>query len=539
PRRRAGVAVGPAVPPRDRQPRRRADHHPARPDRAARGGARRPRRAGPPARADGRHAAHQRGRDARGKIARLCAPHPSARRHQAVRGVDPGRGPRLDLNSSRRPTRLRAMTCGPMRLAFVLLLAGCAGAIHPPPQAAATPAAPPERSLPGPAFADPQDRARKLAEALPEVEAVFEEQFTAGKAPGMTVALVVDGEVRWSRSWGVRDLAQAQPPDRDTLFRIASLTKSFTAIAVVRVRDAGKLPLDDQAEKYLPELARLRYPTRDSPRITVRQLLSHSAGCPEDNRWGDLQLDMSGDELQRMLSRGLSFSRAPGTGYEYSNTGFALLGALVQRVSGQRVEDYLTEHVLKPLGMSATVWRPQYVPAGRLALGYGHRLGARGSCDFERIVSRGGGLRGFGSVIALLPERGIAVVGASNSTYTAPDPWPALVLLAQKGAIPQRQLRPAPELSQAAQAVAALLEQWDPALAQARFDRTAWYYEPPDELKTELAELHAKLGPCRPGQLEPENALRGTQSLSCERGTLDAYLTLTPEVPPLIQHLEL
>ena len=524
------------------------------------------------------------------------------------------------------------MTCGPMRLAFVLLLAGCAGAIHPPPQAAATPAAPPERSLPGPAFADPQDRARKLAEALPEVEAVFEEQFTAGKPPGMTVALVVDGEVRWSRSWGVRDLAQAQPPDRDTVFRIASLTKSFTAIAVLRLRDAGKLSLDDPAEKYLPELARLRYPTRDSPRITVRQLLSHSAGFPEDNPWGDLQLAMSGDELQRLLSRGLSFSRAPGTGYEYSNTGFALLGSLVQRVSGQRIEEYLTDHVLRPLGMAATVWRRQDVPAGRLAVGYGHRasaaapdlpgglreepqlgdgayaamgglytsmrdlaryaafqldawpprdepesgplsrasrremqqaarhaslevapgdplrarsrgygygFGAHESCDFDRIVSHGGGLPGFGSVIALLPDRGVAVVGATNLTYTAPDPWPALVLLAQKGAIPQRQVRPAPELSQAAQAVAALLEQWDPALAQARFDRTAWYYEPPDELKTELAELHAKLGPCRPGQLEPENALRGTQSLSCERGTLDAYLTLTPEVPPLIQHLEL
>src|SRR5439155_919190 len=157
--------------------------------------------------------------------------------------------------------------------------------------------------------------------------------------------------------------------------------------------------------------------------------------------------------------------------------------------------------------------------------GYGYGFGAHESCDFDRIVSHGGGLPGFGSVIALLPDRGVAVVGATNLTYPAPDPWPALVLLAQKGAIPQRQVRPAPELSQAAQAVAALLEQWDPALAQARFDRTAWYYEPPDELKTELAELHAKLGPCRPGQLEPENALRGTQSLSCERGTLHASLT--------------
>jgi CubicO group peptidase (beta-lactamase class C family) len=529
------------------------------------------------------------------------------------------------------------MTRGSMRLTLLSLLAGCASATHRPAPAAKAPAttapAPPaERAPPGAAFADPDDRARRLVEALPEVEAIFDEQFAARKPPGMAVALVVDGEVRWSKAWGRRDVAQDLPADLDTVFRIASLTKSFTAIAVLRLRDAGKLSLEDAAEKYLPELSRLRYPTRDSPRITVRQLLSHSAGFPEDNPWGDLQLGMSGEDLERMLSRGLSFSRAPGTGYEYSNTAFALLGALVQRVSGQRIEEYLTEQVLRPLGMTATVWRREDVPKGRLALGYGHRaaaaapelpgglreepqlgdgayaamgglytsmrdlaryaafqldawpprddpesgplgrasrremqqaarhaglevapadplrarargygygFGAHESCDFDRIVSHGGGLPGFGSVIAFLPERGIAVVGATNLTYTAPDPWPALVLLAQKGAIPQRKTRPAPELSEAVQAVAALLEQWDPALAQKRFDRTAWYYEAPDELKTELAELHAKLGPCRSGQLEPENALRGTQSLSCERGTLDAYVTLTPEVPPLVQHLEL
>jgi CubicO group peptidase (beta-lactamase class C family) len=531
------------------------------------------------------------------------------------------------------------MTCVPTRPALLLLLAGCAGAPHPakvapaaPAKVAPAPAAPSDRDSLGPEFADPQDRARKLAEALPEVEALFDEQFAARKPPGMAVALVVDGEVRWSKAWGQGDLAQSQPVDLDTVFRIASLTKSFTAMAVLRLRDAGKLSLDDPAEKYLPELSRLRYPTRDSPRITVRHLLSHSAGFPEDNPWGDLQLGMSGDELQLLLSRGLSFSHAPGTSYEYSNTGFALLGRLVERISGQRIEDYLTENVLRPLGMSATVWRQKDVPAGRLALGYGHRasapgplmpgdfreepqladgayaamgglytsirdlaryaafqldawpprddpetgplrrasrremqqparhvgleiapgdplrarargygygFGAHESCDFDRIVTHGGGLPGYGSIIALLPDRGVAVVGASNLTYMAPDPWPALALLAQKGAIPQRLVRPAPELSQAQQAVAALLEQWDPALAQARFDRTAWYYETAAELEAELAGLRAKLGPCRPGQVEPENALRGTQTLSCEHGTLEAYVTLTPEVPPLIQHLEL
>jgi CubicO group peptidase (beta-lactamase class C family) len=521
-----------------------------------------------------------------------------------------------------------------MRSLALLFAAACATApAAPPPAAPAQPVQQLARApSPPPAFADAQERARRLAGAFPEVEAVFDEQFAARKPPGMAVALVVDGEVRWSKAWGQRDVAQNLPADLDTVFRIASLTKSFTAIAVLRLRDAGKLSLEDPAEKYLPELSRLRYPTRDSPRITVRHLLSHSAGFPEDNPWSDLHLDLGDEAFDAMLRRGFSFSNAPGIAYEYSNDAFALLGRIVQRVSGQRFQDYLTEQVLRPLGMTATVWKREDVPPQRLALGYGRRtsapgpelpgdfreepqlgpgahgaasglytsmrdlaryagfqldawpprddpesgplsrasrremqqaarhvgleiapgdplrarargygygFGAHESCDFERIVSHGGGLPGFGSVLVLLPERGVAFVGATNLTYLAPDPWPALVLLAQKGAIPQRQVPPAPELSQALAAVAALLEQWDPALAQARFDRTAWYYESSDELKAHLEELRAKLGACRPGQLEAENALRGTQTLSCERGTLDAYLTLTPEVPPLIQHLEL
>jgi hypothetical protein len=142
-------------------------------------------------------------------------------------------------------------------------------------------------------------------------------------------------------------------------------------------------------------------------------------------------------------------------------------------------------------------------------------------------------------VFILLPERGIAFVGATNLTYTAPDVWPAAVLLLRKGAIPEREIRPAVELQTAQRAVVSLLEQWDAPLAEARFDRTAWYYESPAELKKHLEELHATLGPCRAGALEVENALRGTQKLVCERGQLDAYVTLTPEVPPLIQHLEL
>src|SRR5438128_3083696 len=200
-----------------------------------------------------------------------------------------------------------------MRTAFLLILAGCAGAAPQPAQRFARP--PPAQ----PGFADPQERARKLAEALPEMEKLFDDQFKARKMPALVVGLVVDGQLRWSKAWGHQDVARKQPADLDSVFRIASLTKSFTAASVLQLRDAGKLSLDDPVEKHLPELAQIAYPTRDSPRITVRHLLSHGAGFPEDNPWGDLQLGLPEADFQKLLSRGLAFSHAPGTDFEYSN----------------------------------------------------------------------------------------------------------------------------------------------------------------------------------------------------------------------------
>jgi CubicO group peptidase (beta-lactamase class C family) len=169
---------------------------------------------------------------------------------------------------------------------------------------------------------------------------------------------------------GYRELARRAPVDSATVFRIASMTKSFTAVAILQLRDAGKLALDDPVERYVPELAGLRYPTSDAPKITIRHLLSHSAGFPEDNPWGDQQLADTDEELSRMMRGGIPFSTAPGTGYEYSNYGFAILGRVVANVSGMPYARYLEEHVLRPLGMRHTTLEAAAVPAERLAHGY-------------------------------------------------------------------------------------------------------------------------------------------------------------------------
>src|SRR5262249_39301769 len=96
--------------------------------------------------------------------------------------------------------------------------------------------------------------------------------------PGAVWGVLVDGRPRHTGAIGVRDVAAKDKPTADTVFRIASMTKSFTAMSILKLRDEGRLALDDPAEKYVPELASLKYPTTDSPKITIRHLLTHSTG---------------------------------------------------------------------------------------------------------------------------------------------------------------------------------------------------------------------------------------------------------------------
>lgn len=222
---------------------------------------------------------------------------------------------------------------------------------------------------PPPAFADGQ-RASRLASAFPAIDQLMRGFAERSHVPGIAYGIIVDGRLVHAGTVGYRDVAARAPVDSATVFRIASMTKSFTAVAILQLRDAGRLSLDDPVERYVPELATLRYPTADSPRITIRHLLSHSAGFPEDNPWGDQQLAATDDEMSRMMSGGIPFSTAPGTSYEYSNFGFAILGRVVANVSGMPYARYVAERVLRPLGMSSTTLQASEVPADRLAHGY-------------------------------------------------------------------------------------------------------------------------------------------------------------------------
>jgi CubicO group peptidase (beta-lactamase class C family) len=252
-----------------------------------------------------------------------------------------------------------------IRLTAVLLCVLALGAV-----ALRSQSGPPAAArVPPPVFTDPQ-RVAKLERAFPEIDRLFRAFAERSRVPGIAYGIVIDGRLAHAGAAGRRDVNTKDPVDADTVFRIASMTKSFTALCIMRLRDEGKLSLDDPADRYVPELAALVYPTADSPRITIRHLLSHAEGFPEDNPWGDRQLAATDDEMAGMMKGGIPFSTAPGTAYEYSNYGFAILGRIVSRVSGVPYREYVATHILKPLGMASTTLEAAIVPPARLARGY-------------------------------------------------------------------------------------------------------------------------------------------------------------------------
>lgn len=227
----------------------------------------------------------------------------------------------------------------------------------------------PTATLPVPTFPDHDRRARILA-ASALLEPIFRRHAEQHHIPGLAYGVIVDGELIFSHSFGVRNVATAAPVDADTVFRIASMTKSFAALAILQLRDAGQLRLDEPVATYVPELATLAYPTTDSAPVTVRHLLTMAVGWPQDDPWGDRQLYRNDAAMSDFYRAGVAWSNPPGVTFEYSNYAYMILGRVITNVSGLPAQHYINNRILTPLGMNATVWNADAVPAERLALGY-------------------------------------------------------------------------------------------------------------------------------------------------------------------------
>ena len=213
-------------------------------------------------------------------------------------------------------------------------------------------------------------RPARLVETLERIDALADNTFAGWHVPGLAYGVIHDGRLVHGRGLGTLRLGEDARPDAGSVFRIASMTKSFTAATVLLLRDEGRLRLDDPIAQHVPELANLRYPTADSPPITIRHLLTMTAGLPTDDPWGDRQQGLDPGEFSRLLAGGLSFVWAPGTRFEYSNTGYGILGRLITNVAGTEYRDVVRERLLTPLGMASTGYLEAEIPPQRLARGY-------------------------------------------------------------------------------------------------------------------------------------------------------------------------
>jgi len=192
---------------------------------------------------------------------------------------------------------------------------------------------------------------------LRQVDDLFRERVERGTTPSSVWGVFdADGLVA---SGGHGDRGDGRAPDADTVYRIASCTKSVTAATLLSLVAEGLVSLDSPVTDFVPAFAGVTLPTPDSPVPTLRMLLTMSAGFPTDDPWGDRQEAISDADLDDVLRAGLLFDSVPGTGFAYSNLGYALLGRAVSVVAGRPFTDVATDVVLRPLGLDDTVFTEQ------------------------------------------------------------------------------------------------------------------------------------------------------------------------------------
>lgn len=475
-----------------------------------------------------------------------------------------------------------------------------------------------------PSFTDAA-RLQKLEAYFPVVEKIYREYAEKNHFPGYAFGIVLDGKLVYSGGGGYSDLDKKIPATTRSMFRIASMSKSFTAMAIMKLRDEGKLKLDDPVYLYIPEMKGQKL-TTDAPEITIKNLLTHSAGFPEDNPWGDRQLADTDAELIALIKKGISFSNDPGLTYEYSNLGFAMLGYIIKKATGTPYSEYIAKNIWKPLGMTQAEWEYTKVPANDLAHGYrwindnwreeallhdgiygamggmitsiesfskyvalhqsawppgnatdagpvkrssiremhqpwrfaalnanyrypsgrscptaaAYAYGLRWTkdCEARETVGHSGGLPGFGSNWAILPEYGLGVIYFANVTYASTGTPNIMVMdtLIRMAQLKPRQLAPSNILTQRKNELVKLLPDFNNATGSGIFADNFFSDYFADVMKKDANAIFAKAGKIiNVRDVVPENQLRGYFIMEGEKANVFVSFTLTPENPGLIQ----
>ena len=210
-----------------------------------------------------------------------------------------------------------------------------------------------------------------LKPLIPKLEGSINRTLESERVPGAAIGIVRDQELVWSRGFGYADLASDRAPDADTLFRCGSITKTFTATAIMQLRDDGKLGIDDPILRHIPEFGAVKTRFSTPEIVTIRRLLTHTSGLMGEgpnNGWEKLEFPTI-EEMIAALGR-TEIVIEPESQYKYSNLGFALLGEVIRRVSGQPYADYIQRNLLEPLGMNGSGLSLTDSMRPRMATGY-------------------------------------------------------------------------------------------------------------------------------------------------------------------------
>ncbi|MCL5053743.1 serine hydrolase domain-containing protein [Ferrimicrobium acidiphilum] len=237
-----------------------------------------------------------------------------------------------------------------------------------------------------------------LSTSFLSIDNLFMNFLEEHRVPGLVWGLVDGGGLIHHGAYGVSESASTHGLSKDSVFRIASMTKSFTALCVLLLRDQHKLSLDDPIGDWITELRFDPQLDQIETPITIRHLLSMSSGLVEDDPWADRQLALSPEVFQAMLSNGIGLDLRPSTAFEYSNLGYAMLGLIATRAAGVSLADMAAENIFSPLAMASTTWDLQTMDSDRLVAG--HSL-----CDNQWVLEPSladgafGPMGGLGSTI--------------------------------------------------------------------------------------------------------------------------------------------
>jgi D-alanyl-D-alanine carboxypeptidase len=190
------------------------------------------------------------------------------------------------------------------------------------------------------------------SEILSKVDAIAADYMQRPGAVGLSIGVARKGEIIVAKAYGLADAEFDVPADKDTMFRIGSVTKQFTAAAIMRFVEQGKLSLDDELSKFLPD-----FPLQDNT-VTIRQLLNHTSGIPSytslGEEWAKLQpLELTHDEMLALV-KDKPFDFKPGEQWSYNNTAYYMLGIIIEKVSGVTYAQHMQDAFFTPMGLERT-----------------------------------------------------------------------------------------------------------------------------------------------------------------------------------------